>query len=153
MTFDSEKLLDRTGWRILEILQEEARISLAELGRKVGLSAPAIAERVKRMEEAGIIIGYQAQVNPEKVGYAIAAIIALTTTPQKYPQILALIEMLPEVRSCHHVTGNFSFFMEVTVSSMGHLEEIINQLSEFGQTSTSIILSSPLPRRGIMDRQ
>jgi len=151
MTFDSEKLLDRTGWQILEILQGEARISLAELGRTVGLSAPAIAERVKRMEEAGIITAYQAQINPEKVGYPIAAIIALTTTPQQYPQILALIETLPEVRSCHHVTGNVSFFMEVTVSSMAHLEEIIDQLSQFGQTSTSIILSSPLPRRGIRE--
>ncbi|MDJ1176290.1 Lrp/AsnC family transcriptional regulator [Roseofilum capinflatum] len=151
MTFDSEKWLDSTGWQILEILQVEARISFAELGRKVGLSAPAIAERVKRMEEAGIITAYQAQINPEKVGYPIAAIIALTTTPQQYPQILALIETLPEVRSCHHVTGNASFFIEVIVSSMAHLEEIIDQLSQFGQTSTSIILSSPLPRRGIRE--
>ncbi|MDJ1181094.1 Lrp/AsnC family transcriptional regulator [Roseofilum sp. BLCC_M91] len=151
MTFDSEKLLDSTGWQILEILQGEGRISLAELGRKVGLSAPAIAERVKRMEETGMITGYQAQVNPEKVGYPIAAMIALTTTPQQYRQILALIETLPEVRSCHHVTGNVSFFMEVTVSSMGHLEETIERLSQFGQTSTSIILSSPLPRRGIRE--
>lgn len=150
MTFDSEKLLDSTGWQILEILQGEGRISFAELGRKVGLSAPAIAERVKRMEETGIITGYHAQVNPEKVAYPISAIIALTTTPQQYPQILAVIQALPEVRSCHHVTGNVSFFMEVTVSSMRHLEEIINQLSQFGQTSTSIILSSPLPRRGIL---
>ncbi len=149
MTFDSEKLVDETGWRILEILQAEGRISWTELGKKVGLSAPAIAERVRRMEELGIITGYQAQINPGKVGYTIAAIIAFTTTPQHYPQVLALVQHLPEIRSCHHVTGGCSFFMEAIAPNLAHLETLIGKLSQFGHTSTAIILSSPLLKQAI----
>ncbi|MDJ1183203.1 Lrp/AsnC family transcriptional regulator [Roseofilum casamattae] len=149
MTFDSEKLLDRTGWQILKLLQEDARLSFAELGRTVGLSAPAIAERVRRMEEAGIILGYHARLAPEKLGYAIAAIISLTTTPQQYPQVLELVDNLPEVRSCRHVTGGCSFLIEVNLPAIARLEDIIAEFSRFGHTSTSIVLSSPAIGRSI----
>ncbi len=142
MTFDSEKLLDDTGWQILQALQNDARLSFAELGRRVGLSPPAVAERVRRMEEAGIIWGYRAEVNPEKVGLPLTALIGLTTTPQQYPQVIALINNLPEVLECHHVTGSSSFSIKAIASSVSHLELLIEQLSRYGSTATSIVLST-----------
>jgi Lrp/AsnC family leucine-responsive transcriptional regulator len=144
MAFDSEKLLDSTGWQILQALQEDARLSFAEIGRRVGLSPPAVAERVRRMEEVGIISGYRVEINAEKIGLPLTALIALTTTPQQYPQVIALMNNLPEIRSCRHVTGNSSFVIEANAASIAHLERIIEQLSQYGQTSTSIVLSSPM---------
>ncbi len=141
MSFDPEKLLDDTGWQLLQALQEDARLSFAELGRRVGLSPPAVAERVRRMEEAGIITGYRAQINPEKIGLPITALIGLTTTPQQYPCVIALIKDLPEVLECHHVTGGCSFALKAIASSMSHLEALIEKLSRYGQTSTAIVLS------------
>lgn len=152
MTFDSEKLLDAVGWQLLAALQEDARLSFAELGRRVGLSPPAVAERVRRLEEVGIITGYCAQVNPEKVGLPLMALIGLTTTPQQYPKIIALVRDLPEVLECHHVTGSCSFSIKAIASSIAHLESLIEQLSQFGPTATSIVLSSPVKGRGIRQR-
>jgi len=149
MTFDSEKLLDETGWQLLKALQDDARVSFAELGRQVGLSPPAVAERVRRMEETGIIAGYRAEVNVEKIGLPLTAVIAMTTTPQQYPQVIALMNELPEIRSCHHVTGNSSFMIEAHASSISHLEKVIEILSGYGQTATSIVLSSPIKMRVI----
>lgn len=87
MTFDSANNIDRTNWQLLQALQEDARLSYAELGRRVGLSPPAAAERVRKMEEAGIITGYRVEINAEKIGLPITALIALTTTPQRYPRL------------------------------------------------------------------
>ncbi len=152
MTFDSAKTLDITSWQLLEALQEDARLSYAELGRRVGLSPPAAAERVKRMEEVGIIAGYRVEIDAEKIGLPITALIALTTTPQQYPQVISLMINLVEIQFCHHVTGDSSFMMEARVSSIAHLEKLIEQLSQYGQTKTSIVLSSPIVRRKIMFR-
>ncbi|MGK7936464.1 MAG: Lrp/AsnC family transcriptional regulator [Xenococcaceae cyanobacterium] len=152
MTFDSAKTLDITSWQLLEALQEDARLSYAELGRRVGLSPPAAAERVKRMEEVGIIAGYRVEIDAEKIGLPITALIALTTTPQQYPQVISLMINLVEIQFCHHVTGDSSFMMEARVSSIAHLEKLIEQLSQYGQTKTSIVLSSPIVRRKMMFR-
>ncbi len=149
MSLNSEKILDATGWRLLQALQQDARLSFSELGRMVGLSPPAATERVRRMEEAGIITGYQAQVSPEKVGLPLMALIELTTSPEKYTQVIALIQDIPEVLECHHVTGNCSLAMKVVAISINHLEDLIGKLSQFGHTSTSIVLSSPIAPRGI----
>jgi len=149
MTFDSEKLLDATGWQLLQALQEDARLSFAQLGRQVGLSPPAVAERIRRMEDAGVITGYRVEINAEKIGLPLAALIALTTTPQQYPHVIALMNDLPEIRSCHHITGSSSFIIEANASSIPHLEKLIEQLSRYGQTATSIVLSSPIKGRVI----
>ncbi|MEW6726040.1 MAG: Lrp/AsnC family transcriptional regulator [Bacillota bacterium] len=142
MTLDIEKTLDNTGWQILRALQENARLSFAELGRMVGLSPPAVAERVRRMEEAGIITGYHAAVNLEKLGLQLTAYIRLNAAPEKYPRIIALAGELPEVLECHHVTGGEAFIMKVVVSSIPHLEARISRFSPYGQTTTSLVLSS-----------
>ncbi len=147
MTFDSVNNLDRTNWQLLQALQEDARLSYAELGRRVGLSPPAAAERVRKMEKSGVITGYRVEINAENIGLPITALIALTTIPQRYPRITALMNDLAEVQSCHHVTGNSSFLIETNVSSIAHLEKLIEQLSQYGQTETSIVLSSPIKKR------
>ncbi|MCB0193794.1 MAG: Lrp/AsnC family transcriptional regulator [Anaerolineae bacterium] len=147
MTLENQKLLDHVGWQILRELQEDARLSFTELGRRVGLSLPAVAERVRRMEEAGIILGYRADVNTAKIGVSMVAFIRLTTSGSQYPKIIALAQDLPEVMECHHLTGTDSFIMKVIVSSIAHLETLITRLSTYGQTTTSIVLSSPVVKR------
>jgi Lrp/AsnC family leucine-responsive transcriptional regulator len=149
MTLETEKLLDDIGWHILAELQENARISFAELGRRVGLSIPAVTERVRRMEDAGIITGYHADVNPEKVGYPITAFIRMNITGNVSAQIIALVDELNEVEECHRGTGGDSFIMKVRVESVAHLEHLIERLLPFGITTTSIVLSSPLTKRFI----
>ncbi len=148
MALDIERLLDETGWRLLEALQENARLSFSELGQRVGLSSPAVAERVRRMEDAGIITGYRAEVNTAKIGYPITAIVRISTPPgERCTRISAWAQELPEVLECYRVTGSDSLVMKVMVSSVEHLESLIDRLSEHGQVTTSIVLSTPVPRR------
>jgi len=146
---DLEKLLDTTGRKILTALQANARLSFSELGRQVGLTQPAVAERVKRFEAEGLITGYHAGVDAAKVGRPILAFVRLVTPPEKYPRFLKLVESWPEVLECHHVSGGDSFVLKVAVSSTAHLEEFIGRFTPFGPTTTAIVLSSPLKRRAI----
>ncbi len=151
---DKEKLLDRIGRKILVALQEDARLSFAELGKKVGLSPPAVIERVRRMEETGIIAGYHADVNLKAIGLEVTAFIRLRCTSEKYPQVLALSKKLTEILECYHVSGPDSFILRVAVRSVEHLEEVIGKLSVCGSTATSIVLSSPVRKheaRGVYD--
>ncbi len=152
MTLENEKLLDDIGWHILQEMQENARISFAELGRRVGLSIPAVTERVRRMEEAGIITGYHAEVNPEKVGYPITAFIRMSITGNVSTRLTALLKDLSEVSECHRGTGGDSFIMKVRVSSIAHLEQLIEKLLPLGTPTTSIVLSSPVTKR-LINRQ
>ena len=147
MTLENKKILDNVGWQILTALQEDARLSFAELGRRVGLSLPAVAERVRRMEEAGIITGYSAKIDVTKIGLSIMAFIRVSTSGDQYPTVISLAGKLPEVVECHHLTGTDSFIMKVVVSSIPHLERVITQLSTYGQTATSVVLSSPVTEK------
>ncbi len=157
MTFNLERLLDSTGRQLLRALQENARLSYSELGRRVGLSSPAVTERVRRLEEAGLITGYHAEVNPVPLGYGVLAFIRLTTPTDKYPRVLELAKHLPEIRECHHVTGGEAFILKVLATSIPHLESIIAQLSAYRATSTSmpdtaghaVVLSSPVRKQGL----
>ncbi|WP_017306793.1 Lrp/AsnC family transcriptional regulator [Spirulina subsalsa] len=144
--------LDYTDWQLLEALQKDARLSFSELGRRVGLSPPAVTERVRKLEESGIVAGYGADLNPGAVGLPILAFIQLTTSPEHYPQVTALMQELPEILECHHVTGNTSFVVRAIASSLAHLEQIIGKLSQYGQTSTSVVLSSPVTKKPIASR-
>jgi Lrp/AsnC family leucine-responsive transcriptional regulator len=147
MSLENERLLDDIGWHILQELQQNARLSFAELGRRVGLSIPAVTERVHRMEDAGIISGYHAEVNPEKVGLPITAFIRMSITGNVSSHIVGLMNELTEVSECHRGTGGDSFIMKVRVSSIAHLEHVIERLLPFGTTTTSIVLSSPVTKR------
>ena len=141
------KLLDEIGRQILRELQENARISFSELGRRVGLSSPAVAERVHRMEEAGIFKGYTAIVNQEKIGYPITALIRIATSAGLLQEADEMARSIGEVIEGHHLTGSDGFILKVAVSSVGHLEEVINKMGHYGQTTTSIVLSSPIENR------
>ena len=148
MALENERLLDETGWHILEALQENARLSFSELGQRVGLSSPAVAERVRRMEDAGIITGYRAEVNTAKIGYPIIAIIRLSNSPgERCTRLTASAQEIPEVLECYRVTGSDSLVMKVMAASVEHLESLIDRLSEHGQLTTSIVLSTVMSRR------
>jgi Lrp/AsnC family transcriptional regulator, leucine-responsive regulatory protein len=143
MTIDNHALLDDIGWSILRELQLDARLSFHELGRRVGLSAPATAERVRKLEDSGIITGYGARVDAQRVGLPITAIIRMTTLKVALPQQPGdLIAIFPEMLECHRVTGTDSYILKIVVSSIAHLEQIINRLVPYGEPATSIVLSS-----------
>lgn len=150
MMFDTEKLLDNTGWQILAALQENARISFKELGQQIGLSSPAVAERIRRMEDAGIITGYRVELNLEKLGLPMTAFIRISSAGEKCVKFSKIIADLPEVLECHRLTGSDHFIIKVVVSSTTHLETLIDQLVLYGQLTASIVLSSPIKRRQII---
>ncbi|MDR0764089.1 MAG: Lrp/AsnC family transcriptional regulator [Synergistaceae bacterium] len=145
----TDKLLDNIGRQILKALQENARISFSELGRRVGLSSPAVAERVHRMEEAGYLKGYRAVVDQEKLGFPITAFIRVAPSAGKLKEADEMARAIAEVIEGHHLTGTDGFILKVVVASVGHLEQIINQMSNYGQTTTSIVLSSPVEFRAL----
>lgn len=148
MALETEKLLDGTGWQLLEALQQNARLSYTELGQQVGLSAPAVAERVRRMEDAGIITGYHVEINRAKLGFPITAIIRMSNAPgERCTRFTAEATEIPEVLECYRVTGSDSMVMKVMASSVEHLESLIDQFSAHGQLTTSIVLSTPVKRR------
>jgi Lrp/AsnC family leucine-responsive transcriptional regulator len=152
MAFRTERVLDPMGWRILAALQADARLSFSELGRRVGLSPPAAAGRVRRLEDAGIITGYRAELNLARLGYPISAIIRVAAPEERFARLKAQVADLEDVLECHHVTGSDSLVLKVVAVSVGHLEDIIEQLGRHGTPTTSIILSSPVARRSIAGR-
>src|SRR5215472_5665776 len=149
MTYDCASLLDDTGWALLLALQENARSSFADLGRQVGLTPPAVADRIRRMEVAGIITGYHASVNPAKLGLALTAIIRFQATTGPFERIFAEIKACPEIISCQSVTGGDCMTLTAVVTSVDHLQELIARLSVYGSSNTSIVLSSPIENRAI----
>ena len=142
-----ESLLDTLGWKILLRLQEDARCSLRQLGREVGLSAPAVAERVRRMEEAGIITGYHAAVDPTRVGLSIMAFMRLSGVGDLVTSFQEKVSETPEVLECHRLTGSDSFVLKVVAASIEHLEGLIDRFVPYGEVTTSLVLSSPVTRR------
>ncbi len=144
ISLDSKKLLDGTGREILRQLQTEGRISFAELGRRVGLSLPAVAERVRRMEAAGLITGYRAEVDPARLGLPVMAFVRISTPEARYSRLIELARDLPEVLECHHLTGADAFMLKVVAASIPRLEAVLVRLGAYGQTTTSIVLSSPV---------
>lgn len=147
MGMDSEISLDRIGWKILRELQRDARLSYAELGRRVGLTTPAVIERVRKLEDAGVIRGYRVEIDPAKVGLPITAFIRMSISGIDYSEIIKVAEESNEILECHRATGGDSFIMKVAVADVGHLQTLIDRLTPYGITTTSIVLSSPVPRK------
>ena len=142
-------LLDATNLRLLEELQAEARLSLAELGRRVSLSSPAVAERLRRLEAEGVITGYRAEVDPRALGYTLGVLIRSRPAPRQLAAVAQLARDTPEVVECHRVTGDDCYVMTAWVRDVTHLEQIIDAFASYGQTTTSILQSSPVPRRAL----
>ncbi len=142
MADSNEKLLDSLGWKILTELQKDARVSFAELGRRVGLSTPAVAQRVARMEDAGIIRAYRADISPAHVGLPITAFIRMSIVGDVLAKLTAKVRSMPEVVECHRGTGEDSFILKVNAVSVEHLKDVIDHLTPYGTTSTSLVLQS-----------
>jgi Lrp/AsnC family transcriptional regulator, leucine-responsive regulatory protein len=142
-------LLDETNLRLLAELQSDARLSLAELGRRVSLSSPAVADRLRRLEDEGVITGYRAEVDPRALGYTLGVLIRSRPAPRQLAAVAQLARDTPEVVECHRVTGDDCYVMTAWVRDVTHLEEIIDAFASYGQTTTSILQSSPVPRRAL----
>jgi Lrp/AsnC family transcriptional regulator, leucine-responsive regulatory protein len=139
--------LDERDWIIIQLVQSDARISFAEIGRRAGLSAPAAAERLRRLEDAGVIQGYHAKINLDRLGLGMPAIIEMRVNRKDYQRFQKAIEKLAWVLECHHIAGRSSFYVKVAAPNAAGLELLIGHLSQFGDTATSIILSTVLERR------
>jgi Lrp/AsnC family leucine-responsive transcriptional regulator len=142
-------VVDDTNRSLLAELQADARLSLAELGRRVGLSSPAVAERIQRLQDAGVIRGYHAELDPAALGHPLSAVIRIRPAPRQIHKVAELARATPEVVECHRITGDDCFLMKAHLRSVGHLEEVIDQFTPYGQTTTSIMQSSPVPARGL----
>jgi Lrp/AsnC family leucine-responsive transcriptional regulator len=142
--------LDSVDLRLLAVLQQDGRAGWTELGRTIGLSASATAERVRRLEEAGVITGYTCEVDPEKLGLPIAALVRLRYPHANYRPFHQLLSTTPEVVEAHHVTGEDCFVLTVRARSMRHLEEVTGRIGGLGGVTTSVVYSTPLPRRSVL---
>ena len=141
--------IDPLNAQLLQELQADARTSLAELGRRVGLSAPAVAERLQRLEATGVIRGYRADVDPRALGYSLSAVLRIRPAPRQLPKVAELAQRTPQIVECHRVTGEDCFYMRLHVRSIEELEELIDGFLVYGTTTTSIVQSSPVPQRAL----
>jgi Lrp/AsnC family leucine-responsive transcriptional regulator len=144
-----EPILDPTNRRLLAELQANARVTQAELARRVGLSPPAIAERLQRLELRGVIRGYHAEIDPAAVGFGLSAIIRVRPAPRQLHKVAELARSMPEIVQCDRITGEDCYLIRAHVRDVHHLEELIDQVAPYGQTTTSIVQSSPVPARGL----
>jgi Lrp/AsnC family leucine-responsive transcriptional regulator len=140
--------LDPTDWAILSELQEDARLSLTELGRRVNLSASATTERVRRLESIGVITGYRAEIDLTKVGYPVLAVVRLKYPGNKHEPLHRLLEQRGEILECLRTTGDDCYTLKVAAASMPHLEELVNELTDFGSTTTNLVYSQTQRYRG-----
>jgi Lrp/AsnC family leucine-responsive transcriptional regulator len=141
--------VDMTDRRLLIELQQDARLSLAELGRRVGLSPPAVAERVRRLTDDGVIRGFRTDVDPRALGFALSVIVRIRPAPRQLAKVADLARATPEVVECHRITGEDCLFIKAHVRDVEHLEEVIDRFAFFGQTTTSVMQTSPVPVRGV----
>jgi Lrp/AsnC family leucine-responsive transcriptional regulator len=141
--------LDATNLRLLGELQADARLSLAELGRRVGLSSPAVADRLARLEESGVIRGYRADIDPRALGYTLGVVIRIRPAPRELRKVADVARDTPEIVQCDRVTGEDCYVMRAYVRDVEHLEDVIDRFAIYGQTTSSIVQSSPVPSRGV----
>lgn len=141
--------MDHIDRKIIDLLQCDARAPLKEIADKVFLSSPAVSARISRLEDGGILTGYQAQVDAHKLGYMVKAFVNLDMDPQRKPEFYPYIQTYPNVVECNCVTGDYSMLIEVLFSTTQELDQFINHLQQFGRTHTQIVFSTPVEHRGI----
>jgi Lrp/AsnC family leucine-responsive transcriptional regulator len=141
------ELLDVVNVGLLRELCGNPRLSMAELARRAGMSAPAVAERVQRLERAGVIAGFRMELDPAALGMPVTAIVRIRPGPGQLPKIAEEARNTPQVVECLRITGEDCFIMKVHGPSIGQLEEVLDRFLLFGQTTTSIVVSTPVPAR------
>ena len=140
-------VLDATDYRIIDELIADGRISFAELGRRVSLSSPAVAERVKRLEQGGVITGYRAQIDPRALGYQLTAIVRVKPAVRQLSKLAALAEDIPQIEECLRITGEDCFYMKLHLGSIEELPSVLDRFLLYGETTTSIVNATPVARR------
>ena len=143
----SPLLSDRTNVSILRALSENPRISTSELARSVGMSAPAVRERIQRLDDAGLVRGCRLDLDPALLGYPVAVMIRIRPMPGQLPKIIALAQQTPRIVECHRITGEDCFIMRAHLEGIDYLDGLLDAFLVYGQTTTSIIQSSPVPLR------
>jgi Lrp/AsnC family leucine-responsive transcriptional regulator len=144
--------IDAVGRALLRRLQEQARVSFRELGEAIGLTAPAVAERIRRLEEAGVITGYHAELDLAKAGLPIRAFVHLTSNARQSGRFREMVGAIPEIIECHAITGVESYLLKVAVPDVAHLENLLWKLKDYGEVRTSLVLSTQLARRSVDPR-
>ena len=144
--------LDRIDCAILEQLQQDARMSFAEIGRRVRLSTPAVIERVRQLEDSGVILGYRTDIDCAMVGLPVRAFIKITVAGDKLSRFGALAHRVPEIIECHRVTGAESYIVQIAVEDVDHMEKVIDSLMPYVSTNTSLVMTSPVRFRGVIPR-
>jgi len=147
--YSSDSLLDERNLQLLELLRGDPRMSVSEMARRVGMSAPAVRERIQRLEECGVISGYRVDIDPRALGYAIAAFVRIKPMPGQLPNIVELAQRLPQVSECHRVTGEDCFLVKIHLESLDTLDRILDQFLAFGNTATMLVQSTPVAPRGL----
>src|SRR5215475_3037687 len=142
-------VLDEVNLRLLQELARDPRLSMAELGRRVGMSSPAVTERVRRLEEVGVIRGYRLDLDPAMLGLPIAAFVRVRPDPGQLPRVAELARSIPEVVECHRITGDDCFILKVYIPAMDQLDRLLDRLLLYGTTTTSIVQSSPVAGRSV----
>lgn len=139
--------IDARSWALLQALQQDGRAPLKMLAQACELSVAATAERLKRLQEVGVVRGVHAEIDPARAGYGVRAVVAIQAPqPGKQP-LLTFLRDMPEVLECHHVTGADSYLMQVVAVDLAHLETLVSAISRWGETRTSLVFSTPIPRR------
>jgi Lrp/AsnC family leucine-responsive transcriptional regulator len=146
---EAKRFLDAVDRRLVAALQRDARISFAELGRLVGLSPPAAAERVRRLEEQGVVRGYHAEVDRTRLGWGLSAFVRLRCANDALARVVAFARERPEVLECHRVAGEEAFVLLIAAPSVAELDQVLIRLAELGTTTSSLILSSPVASKPI----
>jgi Lrp/AsnC family transcriptional regulator, leucine-responsive regulatory protein len=141
-------LADLRNLELLKILLDNPRIALSEVARRIGMSSPAVKERITRLEEAGIIAGYRVELSPQALGYPVTAFVRVRPAPGQLSKVAELAKQMPEVVECHRITGEDCFILKIHIGSIGeHLDRVLDQFLVYGQTTTSIVQSTPVPAR------
>src|SRR6202161_2098084 len=143
----SDLLLDQRNVELLRLLQADPRMNLSALARRVGMSAPAVRERIARLEEAGVIRGYRLQIDPRALGFPIIAMVRIRPMPGKLPKIVELAQATAQISECHRITGEDCFIIKLHLRNLDELDPIVDRFLAFGHTTTSLLQSSPVPPR------
>jgi len=142
-----DRLLDPVNLRLLAVLHDDPRLSMSELARRIGMSAPAVTERVQRLRRSGMIRGFRMDVDPTALGLPVTAIVRIRPGPGQLPKVAEAARDTPEVVECHRITGEDCFILKMHGPSIGELEATLDRFLMFGQTTTSIVVSTPVPPR------